>query len=166
MVFVLMGVSGSGKSAIGRMLASEIALPFYEGDDLHPKANIAKMAQSIPLTDDDRKAWLITLAGLISQANRKKGAVLACSALKKNYREILSRYGQEEVSFIYLKGSRRIIRRRIEERRAHFMPPGLLDSQFDILEEPEDAITVEIDAPPERICSEIIDGLIGRGLLS
>jgi len=165
MVFIIMGVSGSGKSTVGRMLAERISLPFYDGDDLHPRSNIDKMKNSTPLTDEDRKAWLKALARFISEANRDGGAVLACSALKKSYRGILSREGKEEVSFIYLKGGRRLIRARMRARKDHFMPSGLLDSQFDILEEPENSITAVIDRPPERICSDIMKELAGRGLV-
>jgi gluconokinase len=165
-VFVIMGVSGSGKSTVGRMLARRMSLPFIDGDDLHPQSNIDKMKSSIPLTDGDRRSWLEALARLIVEANRDRGAVVACSALKKSYRDILSGEGGEEVSFIYLKGSRSLIRSRMRARRDHFMPPGLLDSQFDVLEEPGDSIIVGIDRTPERICSDIIKELRRRGLQS
>jgi len=166
MVFILMGVSGCGKTTIGRMLAEKMALPFLDADDFHPQNNINKMKKSVPLTDNDREPWLVSIALLVAELNVKKGAVLACSALKEKYRTIISQNGKEKVSFIYLKGSKRIIKQRIKMRKGHFLQPGLLGSQFDTLEEPKDAITVSVDKSPEQICAEIIDKLAGLGLLA
>jgi gluconokinase len=165
MVFIIMGVSGCGKTTIGKMLAERIALPFFDADDFHPQHNIDKMKQTIALTDDDRVSWLNSLAQLISESNRGEGAVLACSALKEKYRAILSQGGEGKVLFVYLKGSMGIIQKRMEMRKGHFMQSALLENQFDILEEPRDAVTVSIDPAPEQICGEIINVLAGRGLI-
>jgi carbohydrate kinase (thermoresistant glucokinase family) len=159
MVYILMGVSGCGKTMIGRMLAGRMDLPFLDADDFHPAENINKMKQSVPLTDEDREAWLLSLAAKIVELNAAGGAVMACSSLKEKYRSVLSRNGKESVVFIYLKGSRHIIRERMKWRKGHFMPAELLDSQFDILEEPRGALTVSSDGDPEQVCREILAGL-------
>jgi len=160
-----MGVSGCGKTTIGRMLAERIALPFFDADDFHPQHNIDKMKQAIALTDDDRAPWLNSLAQLISELSRGEGAVLACSALKEKYRVILAQGGKGEVLFVYLKGGMGIIQKRMKMRKGHFMQPVLLENQFDMLEEPCNAVTVSIDPGPEQICGEIINVLAGRGLI-
>jgi carbohydrate kinase (thermoresistant glucokinase family) len=161
MVFIVMGVSGSGKTAIGKLLAKRMGIKFYDADDYHPRSNIDKMKKSAPLDDEDRYSWLSELAMNIKQWNKKKGAVLACSALRENYRKILSGNGSEQVIFIFLKGDKGVILDRIRKRKYHFFPAGLLETQLDTLEEPPDAITVLIDKTPEEICKEIIEE-IGR----
>lgn len=142
MIIVLMGVSGCGKSAVGQALSKELDIPFYDADDFHSEANKMKMKKGIPLTDGDRKPWLKTLADFMSAHGEM---ILACSALKHSYRRIL-RFSSE-VQFVYLKGSYPLIRSRLEKRKGHFFNPDLLDSQFDTLEEPRHAITVEIMPP-------------------
>ena len=166
MVFILMGVSGCGKTTIGRMLADRMALPFLDADDFHSQNNIDKMKKSVPLADSDREPWLVSIARQVSELNAAAGGVLACSALKKKYRTILSQKNIEKVMFIYLKGSKRIIQQRMKKRKSHFFGSGLLGSQFDALEEPDDAVTVSVDKPPEKICAEILDKLAGLGVLS
>ena len=162
MFIILMGVSGSGKSTVGVALARELGWSFFDGDDYHPERNVAKMRAGIPLTDDDRRDWLLTLANLISEnLQRAKPGVLACSALKQKYRDILN-IDPEQVRFVYLKGSRELISARMHERTGHFMPAGMLDSQFMALEEPRDALTVQIDRSPREIVSFIIDHLQPR----
>lgn len=156
MVWIVMGVSGSGKTTIGRILAENQGLPFYDADDFHPPQNVEKMRSGQPLNDHDRKPWLDTLSRHISDWNRRGGAVLACSALKKSYRNTLRSDGNH-VQFIYLKGSKEMILKRMNDREDHYMPPSLLDSQFEALEEPPDAITVFIDNPPEKIIAEILN---------
>jgi len=132
-----MGVSGSGKTTIGRLLAQDLGWPFYDGDDFHPQANIDKMRQGIPLTDDDRDAWLTALRQQIETfIDNRQSAVLACSALKQAYRERL-RGDRPEVRFIYLKGDYALIRQRLQGRQGHFMKADLLSSQFATLEEPK-----------------------------
>ena len=166
MVYVIMGVSGCGKTTIGRMLAQRLAIKFYDADDYHSQDNINKMKNSIPLDDEDRFPWLSDLAGNITQWNMGKGAVLACSALKEKYRKILSRDGMEKVIFIHLEGDRDIILNRMKSRKEHFFPVELLESQFKALEAPQNAITVQIGKAPEEICSELIDQLASKGFVS
>ena len=154
MVIVLMGVSGSGKTTIGRGLADALGWKFYDGDDFHPRANVAKMARGEPLDDDDRAPWLESLRDLIrSCLARGESAVLACSALKRSYREYL--LIDENVGLVYLKGDYELIEERLEGRRGHYMKPKMLDSQFAALEEPERGLTVDISLPPEKIIETI-----------
>lgn len=154
-LFVVMGVSGCGKSTIGTLLAAEFNIPFFDGDDYHSKENVAKMSAKIPLTDEDREGWLKSLNHLAREYN-DKGAVIACSALKQTYRDILSMEIETQMEFVYLKGSKQQIVSRLEQRKGHFMPVELLDSQFNTLEAPVEAITVSIGAAPHAIVSEII----------
>ena len=162
MVFVLMGVSGCGKSTIGRMLAHELQIPFYDADDFHSRENIRKMSAGHPLTNEDRYPWLMMLAEKIAAWNREGDAILACSAMKAIYRETLSSRGK--ALFIYLKGDKALILNRIRMRGNHFMPVELLNSQFHDLEEPDEAIIVPVDTPPADIVSMIICELSKRGL--
>lgn len=148
---VLMGVSGSGKSTIGQLLASETGGTFLDGDDFHPPKNVAKMSSGIPLTDDDRQSWLEKIASLIREADgEKKLTVIACSALKASYRDIL--IGAE---FAFLSGSPEFLTERLQQRKDHYMPPGLLQSQLDALEVPADALTLDISKSPSELVSEI-----------
>jgi gluconokinase len=140
-----MGVSGCGKTVVGRALAAELGWPFLDGDDFHPETNVAKMAAGIPLADDDRWPWLDRLAREIAAVNERGGnAVLACSALKQAYRARLARAGG--VVFAHLKGDYETIAARLATRLHRYMPPDLLASQFAALEEPEDAIVVDVRA--------------------
>jgi len=144
MIIILMGVSGSGKTTIGARLAQALGWPFYDGDQFHPPANIAKMQQGIPLTDADRWPWLHALRAHIETCvHQGVSAVLACSALRQAYREHLS-IDEAEVRLVYLKGNYDLIRKRLAQRRGHFMPPGLLASQFAALEEPEQVVVIDI----------------------
>jgi gluconokinase len=155
MFVVLMGVAGSGKSTVGRLLASALGWSFYDADDLHSADNVRKMAAGIPLTDEDRRPWLMALRNLIAEhAARKENAVLACSALKRTYREVLTS-GNGEVVVIYLKADADLIRERLAHRRGHYMPVQLLESQFETLEEPEDAMAIPAEWPPHRIVKSI-----------
>jgi len=158
---ILMGVSGCGKTLIGKLLADKLNVSFFDGDDFHPEVNVEKMRSGEPLNDRDRLPWLKTLAAKIETMNREGGGVLACSALKQAYREILQR-ADAPVTFVYLKGDRDLIARRLAEREGHYMPAGLLDSQFRALEEPTDAITVSIDQTPQEIVGEIVRKLGGK----
>jgi carbohydrate kinase (thermoresistant glucokinase family) len=160
MVIIMMGVSGSGKTTVGKLLASALHLPFLDADDLHPAENVEKMRRGIPLKDHDRESWLRTVAGKIVEFEKSGGGVIACSALKKKYRRILSSGSRADVRFVYLKGDRDTIYRRMQQRSTHFMQPDMLDSQFEALEEPEGALTVSIKGSPEEICKKIAFNLI------
>ena len=155
MIIILMGVSGSGKTTIGERLAQALGWPFYDGDQFHPPANVAKMQQGMPLTDEDRWPWLHALRTHIETwVQQGMSAVLACSALKQAYREYLI-IDEAEVKLVYLKGDYDLIQERLAQRRGHFMPPGLLASQFAALEEPEQGVVVDIVHPPETIVALI-----------
>ena len=146
MIVALMGVSGCGKTTVGRALAAELHWPLVEADEFHPQANIAKMAAGVPLTDTDRWPWYDRLvAELRRYSLARTDVVLACSALKQAYRDRLAQAG--DVRFVYLKGDARTIEPRLARRKGHFMPPTLLPSQFATLEEPPDAIVVDIAQP-------------------
>ncbi|MBV9250317.1 MAG: gluconokinase [Acetobacteraceae bacterium] len=154
-----MGVSGSGKTTVARGVAENEGWPLVEGDDFHPSANIAKMKAGIPLSDEDRWPWLRAIAEEIDARRARGGsAVVACSALKRAYRDILVGK-REDVRLVYLQGSRQLIGQRIAARKGHFMPPELLDSQFATLEEPgadERPIVVSVAAPAQIIIDEVI----------
>ena len=135
--YVVMGVSGCGKTTIGIALARALAVPFVEGDDFHPPENVRRMAGGIPLTDADRAGWLRALAGRLAQARESgAGLVMSCSALRRAYRDVL-RAGDPDVRFIFLDGPREVIAERLASRTGHYMPPTLLDSQLATLEKPD-----------------------------
>lgn len=155
MIIILMGVSGCGKTTIGKHLASILNIPYYEGDVFHPSSNVEKMSAGLPLTDTDRKAWLNALAELINKKIEKgEEGILSCSALKKKYRDHL-RVAPGQVYFIYLKGDYDLIYTRLKGRKNHYMPANLLRSQFNDLQEPENELTVKIDQTPIEIIREI-----------
>ena len=154
MVYVIMGVSGCGKTAVGEALVAKLGLPFYDGDQFHPPANVAKMSASIPLNDDDREPWLRAMAAKIREWNAAGGAILGCSALKKKYRDTL-REGSK-VTFVFLDGTKELLAKRLHDRKGHFFPPSLLDSQFDTLERPANAIRVSIDQELDAVVTEIV----------
>ena len=159
MVIVLMGVSGSGKTSVGVLLARTLGGEFVEGDSYHPPANVEKMRRGIPLDDADRRPWLETLAREIGRwLDTGRTVVLACSALRRSYREVL-RGGRQGVRFVHLKGSAALIRSRLAARRGHYMPASLLDSQLSTLEEPLDAITVDVSGTPAEIAGAIVSAL-------
>ena len=152
-----MGVSASGKTTIGKLLASKLSFPFFDADDFHPESNLKKMASGQALDDTDRAGWLKTLNNL---AKKEPKAIITCSALKESYRTILRDDMNKEVHFVYLKGSYELIYDRMIEREGHMMPVSLLQSQFDTLEEPNSAITVSIELSPQEITEKIISELI------
>jgi carbohydrate kinase (thermoresistant glucokinase family) len=154
-----MGVSGSGKTTIGKKLAAEIKFPFFDGDDFHSKANKEKMKAGHPLTDDDRAEWLKSINEFAKDQMQKNGAVIACSALKEKYRNILSTGITAPLFWIFLQGSFDQIKKRMEERKGHFMQPQMLSSQFNTLEIPENAITTDISKSPDEIVEEIISAI-------
>jgi gluconokinase len=159
---VVMGVSGSGKSTIADKLAERLSWRYEDGDKFHPASNVAKMSAGHPLTDDDRRPWLQAIADEIDRVcEAGERAVIACSALKRAYRDILV-HGRNDVRIVFLKGSQDLIADRLAARKGHFMPPGLLDSQFRTLEPPganENPVTVSIDAPVEAIVDDIVSQL-------
>jgi len=155
MIVVVMGVSGSGKTTIGKQLAARQGWRFADADAFHPSANVEKMRQGVPLTDADRAPWLAAVRDALDawQAAGESG-VLACSALKQTYREILSPQG--DAVFVHLRGSPEVIGPRMRERTGHYMNPGLLASQFEILEPPHDAITVDVAFSVDELVSQIL----------
>ncbi len=158
--YVIMGVSGSGKTTIGAMLARALDIEFVDGDDLHPPENVQRMAAGIALTDDDRGPWLLAIAARLRAAQRAAaGLVVACSALKRGYRDVLRREGDADVRFVFLKGRRAILEKRMTARRGHYMPTTLLDSQLAALEEPsseEQAWVCDIDRAPDAIVADLM----------
>jgi len=173
-IFIIYGVSGSGKSTIGKALASELNIPFYDADDFHSSSNIQKMVDGIPLNDKDRESWLITLSEEIKKWHHNTGAVLACSALKNKYRNVLESIDKKYVEWIYLNGSFKLIKTRLEQRENHFFNPELLSSQFEILEAPFRGVTIDIDNSIDNIMLQILAnttttkqqlGLIGLGVM-
>lgn len=167
MILIVFGVSAAGKTTIGKLLAEQLGWQFYEADDFHPRANIEKMRSGRPLTDDDRWPWLECLREQITRSlAAQENAVLACSALKRAYRERLC--VRDDVKFVFLRGDYALIENQLHHRHGHFMNPALLRSQFADLEEPgsdEDALTVEFGRTPEELIEEIQTkmGLISNG---
>lgn len=161
-VLVVMGVAGCGKSTVADLLAARLAWPFMEGDSLHPESNIAKMESGQPLTDEDRGPWLDRVAAWIErQHTAGQDGIITCSALKRSYRDVLNRRG-EGVVFVYLAGERRTLEDRMQARVGHFMPPGMLASQLETLEEPqpdEPSIRVPIERSPTAIVEQVTKAL-------
>ena len=157
-VYIVMGVSGCGKSTIGKMLSERLEIPFYDADDFHPQVNIDKMASGHPLQDDDRWPWLEALAAEIIKWSSSKGAVLACSALKEVYRERLfskSAFAKAKQHFIYLDADFETISSRLASRKNHFFDPALLQSQFDTLEVPSYGIHIDVTIEKEAIINRV-----------
>ncbi|MBO0867854.1 MAG: gluconokinase [Micromonosporaceae bacterium] len=166
-VVVLSGVSGSGKTTVGTLLAHRLGVPYAEADDFHPPANVAKMAAGHPLTDEDRAPWLAAISAWIGERLRAgTGGVVTCSALKPAYRDVLRNghptEGPDSVRMVYLHITPELAKQRLAGRHGHFFPPALLDSQFEALREPqpgEHVITVDVDASPEQLVETIIGRL-------
>ena len=159
MILVLMGVSGAGKTTVGKLLAGSLHWPFYDADDLHPASNVEKMTRGEPLTDADRMPWLAAVCELIRSTDRSgENAVIACSALRAVYRAMLAAAG-DDVRFVFLDAPREIVAARIERRHGHFMPVSQVANQFDTLEPPQDALRVDACQPPSDIVGRIRDAL-------
>ncbi|MBK1879538.1 gluconokinase [Pelagicoccus mobilis] len=157
--YFVMGICGSGKSTIAIRIAEAKGIEILDADDFHPQSNVDKMSSGIPLTDEDRAGWLQTLNGVLSERLAKgESVVLACSALKQRYRDALGE-GLSRVSWLYLKGDRETILERVGNRQDHFMPTTLVDSQLEALEEPTDAVVVDIRLPIDEIVSTALEQL-------
>jgi gluconokinase len=155
-IVVVMGVSGSGKSTVGKLLASDLGWTFVEGDDYHPPANVEKMRRGAPLDDNDRRPWLEAIHRRLEDAcKRGNNVVLACSALKHAYQDYLTHFASESVRYVYLTGSEELIRQRLMRRTGHFMNPSLLHSQFETLEPPAGAIQMDISSSPQALAAAI-----------
>ena len=162
MIVVVMGVAGSGKTTVGRLLAGELGWKFYDADDFHPPANVERMRAGVPLSDADRVPWLAALRDLLAErAAADAPTVLACSALKRRYRDALVPTGAPPgwVRFVHLDVTREVAARRLAERRGHFMPPALVDSQFATLEAPHDALRADATRPVDEIVEDVLRGL-------
>jgi len=164
---VVMGVSGSGKTSIAEAIAGRLVLHFVEGDVLHPAANVEKMSHGIPLSDDDRMPWLDLIGAEIAAAvARGDGIVVSCSALKRIYRDRLRREAGGPLAFVYLEGSKELLTKRMGERKGHFMPTSLLESQLQTLEVPTaepGVVTVDIDDSIDGIVDAAVQGLAAIG---
>jgi gluconokinase len=163
MVYIIMGVMGSGKTTIGQLLAEHMHCTFRDADDYHSPSNRGKMAHGIPLTDEDRKPWIFAVRAVIdTELAVGVDCVMACSALREKYRTTLIQ-GRENIKLIYLKGDKELIAGRVKDRGGHFVHPAILDSQFADLEEPKNAITVDISKTPEEIVHDIISAIKPHG---
>ncbi|MBG6209688.1 gluconokinase [Labrenzia sp. EL_126] len=158
--YVVMGVSGCGKSKIGQGFAKAISANFFDGDDLHPAENIAKMSRGEPLNDDDRGPWLDKVGEQLAMSSEP--TVIACSALKRIYRERIRDKAGKPVTFLYLEGTHEVLSERMKHRDGHFMPAALLDSQLATLEPPgesEDTVKASIDQTPDQVVVELLEGI-------
>jgi len=155
-IFFIIGVSGVGKSTIGILLSEALGISFFDGDDFHSESNILKMSNGHALDDTDRQGWLESINALAQkELDAKRSCVIACSALKKTYRDILHKNIERNVKWIFLDGSFKEIKKRLDKREGHYMGSKLLKTQFDILEEPKDAIRIDIKLTPDQIVREI-----------
>lgn len=157
MIVLLMGPAGSGKTTVGKLLAAQLSWEFADGDDFHPPANIAKMSRGIPLTDEDRIPWLQSIRDTMRQWQAQgQNVVLACSALKRSYRDVLCVHSNaKDLKLFYLKGTYDLLLERLHSRKGHYMKERMLASQLADLEEPEDALAIDVSKSPEEIASEI-----------
>jgi carbohydrate kinase (thermoresistant glucokinase family) len=162
-IVIITGVTGSGKSTVGRALADRLGWGFHDADDLHPPENVARMRANQPLSDAQRLPWLLRVRAAVEQAARDgRGDVIACSALKRRYRETIAG-GVTGVRFVHLTGDQELLRERLEHRPDHFAGPGLLDSQLEALEPPADALTLDVSLPVDALVDAIArDLLAGR----
>lgn len=166
-VFILMGVSSTGKTTIGTALAEQFGMKLIDGDDLHPRANILKMGSGLPLNDDDRRPWLERINdAAFSLEQKSENGIIVCSALKKAYRDQI-RQGNQKLTFLFLHGSFELIQQRMAQRKGHFMKTAMLQSQFDTLEIPQadesDVIFIDIDGTFEQVvarCAEAVSPLL------
>lgn len=155
-IIVVMGVSGSGKTTVGELLAQKIDRPFYDGDDFHPAANVEKMAAGHPLTDEDRAGWLATLASHMPAWEAAGGAVLACSALKESYRQTLQAGASLSLGWVFLDTAPAVLRARLEARKGHYMKANMLESQLETLEKPAYGLHITDDVPAEKLVEQAV----------
>ena len=161
MIVIVMGVTGVGKTSVGKLVAQSAGWPFHDADDFHSAANVEKMRAGIPLTDDDRWPWLDRLNAVLRAAETAgTSAILACSALKQRYRDRLQQ-GLHDVRWVYLHGSADLIKSRLQARKGHYMNPALLQSQFDALEPPRESVSIDVDAEPAVLAERVWSGLQG-----
>lgn len=158
-IILIMGVSGCGKTTVGELLAKRLGRPFYDGDDFHSAANIAKMAAGHPLTDADRADWLATLSRDFGQWEKEGGAVVACSALKESYRQTLQAGASLPIEWVLLDGDPAVLRARLEGRQGHYMKAEMLESQLATLERPAYGLKLNIEDTPEQLVQQILDQL-------
>jgi carbohydrate kinase (thermoresistant glucokinase family) len=163
-VIFIMGVSGCGKTTIGKKLAKKLVFSFYDGDDFHPESNINKMKAGIPLNDEGRKPWLSAINLFAKKHLEKENIVIACSALKSTYRNWLEEGLGPYAMWVFLKGTKEVILQRLKNRKGHFMPVSLLDTQFEILEIPTNAISVDITLSPDEIIEYLTQKLKDHGI--
>ena len=154
--FILMGVSGSGKTTVGKQVAAQLELPFYEGDDFHPAQNIAKMTSGIPLTDEDRGPWIDALVAALNSRGSDSDAVIACSALSTFVRDRLRTGLKEPAAFLWLSGDPDLIEQRLRTRPKHYMKAGMLASQFAALQAPHDAHRIDIGKPLDQVVAQVV----------
>jgi carbohydrate kinase (thermoresistant glucokinase family) len=159
-IFIIAGVSGSGKTTVGQLLAQRLGIPFFDADDFHSEANIAKMRSGQPLTDDDRADWLTALNAQAQVSATVSGAVFACSALKRAYRVRLAQGIEGHIRFILLDGPFEVILGRLQARKGHYMPPALLQSQFETLEHSDDVEVMDVQASPEAVVAKILGNAV------
>ncbi len=155
-IIIVMGVSGCGKTTVGELLAKQLGRPFYDGDDFHSAANIAKMASGTPLTDADRHDWLATLAADFGKWEQAGGAIVACSALKESYRQTLQAGASLPLSWVFLDGDPAVLRARLEGRTNHYMKASMLDSQLSALEKPTYGLRLNIENSPAQLVAQIL----------
>jgi 6-phosphogluconate dehydrogenase/gluconokinase len=162
-LLIVSGVSGAGKTTVGKLLAERLAIPFFDADDFHPPSNVEKMANGIPLTDADRLPWLETLAGMLDEWEQRGGAVLACSALKESYRAALASRCRGPVAWVILLGPEDVLAQRLASRKGHYFDRGLLRTQLETLEIPGYGWQIDIERPVQDILKEILERLINAG---
>jgi carbohydrate kinase (thermoresistant glucokinase family) len=158
-IVIVIGVTGSGKSTVGRALAARLGWRFHDADDLHSPENVERMRRNVPLTDEQRQPWLLRVRAIVDQAVRDgSGEVIACSALKERYRDVIAG-GVNGVRIVHLTGAPALLRQRLEHRAGHFAGPGLLDSQLQALEPPREALTIDVQLPVDAIVEVIVQDL-------
>ena len=163
MIFLITGTAGTGKTTVGKGLAEKLNLPFFDGDDFHPKVNIQKMSNGIPLQDEDRRGWLKAIRNRMELfIERNSSAVFTCSALKKSYRSVLMNGISDTIFFVYLYGDFELLQKRLQDRPGHYMKENMLLSQFKDLEVPEDGLQFDVSTPPEMIIQQIVHNMEGK----